>query len=337
MDSNISDIAATSTLSSKEKNKEKDDSLYAESTGGQVLGQNYGGQYGQGAPLPTGYPAETVPGVSPTGKPVLWSSTSSGTQGGLLRSALPIPGFKAEPVLQPSLTPVRPPSREDGGGNTPSSTARSVSDTGTFNVEMLADTSAPGSFRGVASMVLGVTDYVGDIANLPVNIDVAENYLRKLAEDLGVTFRDLFTQLLLFTIYNGTSPFIDHNLSLTVPCVVSGTRYIKKFKFGDFMTALGFKFPNVTLRQFMRNFADNARELLRSNQAIVPPGFRTALGKDKAGYISKNYRVISFDYADYCTGLTTAEMSYIQFVKVTSLGGEMQSVPIVGPDEFGSK
>lgn len=155
---------------------------------------------------------------------------------------------------------------------------------------------------------ISVTDFAlpgvsTDEAKLTINLG-----LTTFSAERGLHLDDLINKLCLFYAIHGTSHLLDPSLTFKM---LGGQRR-QTIRIGDVAAHITMD-PSVTVRSFMRSYADRTRQLLIANAAIRPLLVR------KFGY---THRATGFDFADACRAppLPSRLLGLLLRCKATSVG-----------------
>lgn len=165
----------------------------------------------------------------------------------------------------------------------------------------------------------GISDFKITPSYLPLSLvqgitqQEAVDFIQDLTVELNVDFNAFLTELLILCAMRGTSPYADTQTAIVF---INKAGSIVTLLMGEFQRALKHRYPEVTLRQLIRHFADNTRELLAVMKALRPPAYVQACGRRS---VPSSYREISFDTADACTGLDDRQVQYISSIKRLSI------------------
>jgi len=163
----------------------------------------------------------------------------------------------------------------------------------------------PKVFRGVPNFSFDNPCFFGTRLSGGLDGESAVRFLQGLAFYLGADFADILSELLYFSIVNGTGPSLDRTLRLFL---FQSGRLIS-FSIGDFFIALNLHFPCANFRQFMSLFADNARQLITVKN-VTTPLFRQAIYGDPTS--AERFKSLCFDYSSECSNLTDEQILFIQ-------------------------
>jgi len=174
----------------------------------------------------------------------------------------------------------------------------------------------PQGFVGDPSIALAVMDF-GFIhqGKQPVSVASLIPVFRAHADELDVEFSVYMTTVLSFFVVNGTSPNVRPDLLMIFPAKYNHDRSSSSvtLQLGEFLIRARAGNPTVTIRQILRCFADNARQLIRANPSLKPPMYLRGLARKPRPSVAQ--RELSFDFADSCSNLSDSELAYIEKLK----------------------